>query len=99
MCKGNCKCDTPEVLIYDQADECVCIFEGNPDFCICVSSEQRERDNVNIRKYQDKEWLTSELKAKSAKQISKEQRVSYKLINLYAIQHGLIMRTADIRTP
>lgn len=36
MCNGNCSCDTPEVLKYDQNEDCVCIFDGNPDFCICV---------------------------------------------------------------
>ena len=39
MCNGNCACDTPEVLKYDRAEECTCIFNGDPELCICINTE------------------------------------------------------------
>jgi hypothetical protein len=49
--------------------------------------------------YQDKDWLSDQLKTKNIKQISKEIGVSYKLINSWAVQHGLITRTPDLKLP
>ena len=49
--------------------------------------------------YQDKAWLSEELKTKNTKQISKEIKVSYKLINSWAVQHGLITRTPEMKMP
>ena len=35
----------------------------------------------------------------SAKQISKELHVSYKLINLWLVKHGLAVRTPEMKFP
>jgi hypothetical protein len=47
------------------------------------------------KKYENKEWLAAELATKTSRQISKEIGVSYKLINIWAINHGLIRRTPE----
>lgn len=52
-------------------------------------------DKPKDKKYQDKTWLASELKTKTVRQISKEQKVSYKLINVWALNFGLIKRTDE----
>ncbi len=49
--------------------------------------------------YQDKDWLSEQLKTKTTKEISKEVRVSYKLINVWAVKHGLLKRTPDLVLP
>jgi hypothetical protein len=49
--------------------------------------------------YEDKEWLSEQLKTKTTKEISKEVRVSYKLINVWAVKHNLIRRTPDLALP
>ena len=49
--------------------------------------------------YEDKEWLSEQLKTKTTKEISKEVRVSYKLINVWAVKHGLLKRTPDLVLP
>ena len=52
-------------------------------------------DHPFEKKYENKEWLANELATKSPRTISKEVGVSYKLINIWAINHGLIKRTAE----
>jgi hypothetical protein len=49
--------------------------------------------------YQDKDWLSEQLKTKTTKEISKEVRVSYKLINVWAVKHGLLKYTPDLKLP
>ena len=52
-------------------------------------------DPVKNKLYQDKTWLATELETKSTRKIAKEQRVSYKLINVWALNYGLIKRTEE----
>ena len=40
MCNGNCTCDTPEVLKYDLSEDCVCIFNGNPELCVRINIDE-----------------------------------------------------------
>jgi hypothetical protein len=49
--------------------------------------------------YQDKDWLSEQLKTKTTKEISKEVRVSYKLINVWAVKHELLKHTPDLKLP
>jgi hypothetical protein len=49
--------------------------------------------------YEDKAWLSEQLKTKTTKEISKEVHVSYKLINAWAVTHNLIRRTPDLSLP
>ena len=55
-------------------------------------------DHPLVKNYENKEWLAAELNTKSAKTISKEVGVSYKLINIWALNHGLITRTPETVT-
>jgi hypothetical protein len=42
------------------------------------------------KKHQQKEWLEAEIKSgKSSKQIADENRISYKLVEMYLRQHGI----------
>ena len=52
-------------------------------------------DPIKEKKYQDKTWLATELETKSTRKIAKEQKVSYKLINVWALNHGLIKRSEE----
>ena len=54
-------------------------------------------DPVKTKHWENKEWLASELSTKSVRQISKDQKVSYKLINLWGIRYGLIVRTPETK--
>lgn len=61
-------------------------------------NQQRKEKNVDPVKnkvYEDKTWLATELETKSTRQIAKEQRVSYKLINVWALNYGLIKRSEE----
>ena len=49
--------------------------------------------------YEDKAWLSEQLKTKTTREIAKEIRVSYKLINIWAVNHNLIKRTPDLVLP
>lgn len=49
--------------------------------------------------YEDKAWLSEQLKTKTTREIAKEIRVSYKLINVWAVNHNLIKRTPDLALP
>ena len=55
--------------------------------------------NMFEKNYQNKEWLAKELETKSARQISKEIGVSYKLINAWGLRFGLLHRTPDFQLP
>jgi transposase len=55
--------------------------------------------NMFEKNYQNKEWLAKELETKSARQISKEIGVSYKLINAWGLRFGLLRRTPDFQLP
>ena len=67
---------------------------------VCVEinayAERRNKmDPVKVKHWENEEWLKNELETKSTRQISKEQKVSYKLINAWALQFGLIKRTSE----
>lgn len=51
--------------------------------------------------YQDKGYLQEKFiqNKLSAKQIAKENNVSYKLINLWLIESGLLIRTPETQVP
>ena len=49
--------------------------------------------------YEDKAWLSEQLKTKTTREIAKEVGVSYKLINIWAVNHNLIRRTPDLVLP
>lgn len=51
------------------------------------------------KSYKNKEWLAEQLESKSIKELSKELKVSQKLLNLLAVQFGLIRRTPDLKLP
>jgi hypothetical protein len=51
------------------------------------------------KKYENKDWLADQLQTKSPRTISKELHVSYKLINVWAINHGLIKRSEETVVP
>jgi hypothetical protein len=55
-------------------------------------------DPVKTKSYESKEWLAKELETKSVRAISKDQKVSYKLINVWALNYGLIQRTPETIT-
>jgi len=52
-------------------------------------------DPIKIKNWENKEWLANELQTKTTRTISKEQHVSYKLINVWALKFGLIRRTPE----
>jgi hypothetical protein len=64
---------------------------------ILVNQQLKERnvDPVKNKLYQDKTWLATELETKSTRKIAKEQKVSYKLINVWALNYGLIKRSEE----
>jgi hypothetical protein len=67
-------------------------------FVLYQMNQQRKEKNVDPVKnkvYEDKTWLATELETKSTRQIAKEQRVSYKLINVWALNYGLIKRSEE----
>lgn len=82
------------------ADASLMVIQNFVFVSILMNPQLKERtvDPVKEKLYQDKTWLSSELETKSVRQISKEQRVSYKLINVWAINHGLIKRTPETIT-
>ena len=57
-----------------------------------------EKDGY-MKLYQDKEWLAMQLEHNSVRQIAKYCHVSYKLINKWALTHGLIRNTPDTKLP
>ena len=58
-------------------------------------------DNLPFVKfYESKEFLQDELAlGKTIRQIASECHVSYKLVNLWAVKHGLITRTPEMKFP
>jgi hypothetical protein len=53
-----------------------------------------------MKKYEEKEWLENQMKSGSTpKQIANMCNVSYKLINVWMIKHGLIVRTPETKVP
>lgn len=49
--------------------------------------------------YQEKDKLEALLSAKTVKQIAKDLHVSVRLINVWAVEHGLLVRTPDMKLP
>ena len=53
-----------------------------------------------VKHYESKEYLEKCMNAKmSSKDIAKENKVSYKLINAWLVKHSLIKHTPEIRLP
>jgi hypothetical protein len=53
-----------------------------------------------VKYYESKEYLQDELaNGKSAREIANENNVSYKLINQWLLNHGLITRSEELRLP
>lgn len=53
-----------------------------------------------VKHYESKEFLINCLDhGMSAKDISKYCRVSYKLINVWLVKHGLVTRTPEMKFP
>lgn len=49
--------------------------------------------------YQEKDKLAQALSIMTPKQLSKDIGVSVKLINVWAVKHGLLKRTPDLKMP
>ena len=64
-------------------------------FVLPPLNKERTVEPVKEKYYQDKTWLANELETKTTRQISKEQKVSYKLINVWALNYGLIKRSEE----
>ena len=64
-----------------------------------IEGENMEIKDDYVKSYQDKTWLEDQLQTKSSRQIAKEMHVSYKLINKWALTHGLIKSTPDLKLP
>jgi hypothetical protein len=53
-----------------------------------------------IKHYESKEYLEKCIAAQmSSKEIANQSKVSYKLINVWLIKHGLLRNTPDVRLP
>ena len=53
-----------------------------------------------VKDYQNKAALESYLLSEyTSRDIAKEYNVSYKLVNLWLLQHGLIKRTSELALP
>jgi len=49
------------------------------------------------RKHHQKEWLEEQVKAgKSTKQIADENRISYRLVELYLTKHGIAFTPKNV---
>jgi transposase len=55
-------------------------------------------DKPKAKNYENKEWLAKELETKSVRAISKNEKVSYKLVTIWALNYGLIERTPETIT-
>jgi hypothetical protein len=66
-------------------------------------STERESDMDKIpyvKQYESKEYLEACIAAKmTSKDIANQSKVSYKLINAWLIEHGLLRNTPDVRLP
>jgi hypothetical protein len=53
-----------------------------------------------VKHYESKEYLEKCIAAQmSSKEIANQSKVSYKLINVWLIKHGLLRNTPDVRLP
>ena len=57
-----------------------------------------EKDGY-VKMYQDKEWLDRQLQHMTVRQIAKYCHISYKLVNKWAVVHGLIKYTPEVLLP
>jgi len=67
-------------------------------------STERESDMEEkvpyIKHYESKEYLEACIAAKmTSKEIANQNKVSYKLVNVWLIEHGLLRNTPDVRLP
>jgi hypothetical protein len=75
-----------------------------PQNVLYYKSTERERlmeEKVPyIKHYESKEYLEACIAAKmTSKDIANQNRVSYKLVNAWLIEHGLLRNTPDVRLP
>jgi hypothetical protein len=75
-----------------------------PQNVLYYKSTERERlmeEKVPyIKHYESKEYLEACIAAKmTSKDIANQNRVSYKLVNAWLIEHGLLRNTPEIRLP
>jgi len=58
-------------------------------------------ENVQyVKHYESKEYLEACIAAKmTSKEIANQNKVSYKLVNYWLIEHGLLRNTPDVRLP
>jgi len=53
-----------------------------------------------IKHYESKEYLASCIAAQmTSKEIAKQNKISYKLVNAWLIKHGLLRNTPNVRLP
>ena len=53
-----------------------------------------------IKHYESKEYLEACIAAKmTSKDIANQNKISYKLVNHWLIEHGLLRNTPDVRLP
>jgi len=53
-----------------------------------------------IKHYESKEYLEACVAAKmTSKDIANQNKISYKLVNTWLIQHGLLRNTPNVRLP
>ena len=67
-------------------------------------STERESDMEEkipyVKHYESKEYLEACVAAKmTSKDIANQNKVSYKLVNYWLIEHGLLRNTPDVRLP
>jgi hypothetical protein len=75
-----------------------------PQNVIYLFSTERERlmeEKIPyIKHYESKEYLETCIAAKmTSKDIARQTKVSYKLVNYWLIKHGLLRNTPDVRLP
>ena len=53
-----------------------------------------------VKHYESKEYLETCIAAKmTSKEIANQNKISYKLVNVWLIKHGLLRNTPDVRLP
>ncbi len=72
-----------------------------PKLCYTVYLANKESDAMEfIKYYESKEFLQDCLaEGMTSRDISKQCHVSYKLINRWLLNHGLIKHTPDLKLP
>ena len=59
-----------------------------------------EEKTPYIKHYESKKYLEACVAAKmTSKDIANQNKISYKLVNYWLIEHGLLRNTPDVRLP